>query len=129
MVLVGDGPETGVNHWDEVLNEGISEALGPILRKIHSERARLSGTHLEFATISPLEVGPGAVVHHNDERKGFTLGNQVVENDACLALLGPAVLALAAAVLEVEYRIAPVKLAVVARRGIDIAVAHCLVVL
>ena len=62
---------------------------------------------------------PRAVVHHDDERPGFALGNQVVHDQVRLALGRPAGLILAAAVLEIQHGIAGRRVLLVVGRRVD----------
>ena len=72
-------------------------------------------------------IGVGAVLgavrdaaaHDDDHRLGLALGNEVVEDDVGEALIDPAGLILAAAVLEVEDGEALVAVHLVLRRSID----------
>ena len=67
---------------------------------------------------------PAAVVHHDDERPGFARGNQVVHDQVGLALIRPAGFVLSAAVLEIQHRIAGLRVVVVARRRVDETAPH-----
>jgi hypothetical protein len=60
-----------------------------------------------------------AVRHHDDHRLRSSAGDQVVEDEIGMALLDPASLIFAAAVLQIEHRVAHLGLRVVARRQIE----------
>ena len=63
----------------------------------------------------------------DDEREGLALGDQVVHDLGGMALLRPAVLVLAAAMLQVQHRIALGGILVILGRGVDEDVTHRLV--
>ena len=76
MLGIGQGPVPAVHHGDGLFQQDLREI------------ARLS------------------VVHHDEHRFALALGEEVVQDDVRLALEGPAGLVLAAAVLQVQHRIA-----------------------
>ena len=76
VLRVGEGPVAAVHHRDGLFQEDLREI------------ARLP------------------VVHHDEHRLALALGEEVVQDDVRLALEGPAGLVLAAAVLQVQHRIA-----------------------
>ncbi len=69
-------------------------------------------------------AGDVAVGHHNDERLGFALGDQVVHDEAGVSLVAPAGFIFAAAVLQVEHGIAPGRILFIVRRRVDEAAEH-----
>ncbi len=62
---------------------------------------------------------PRAVVHDDDEGFGLAFGDQIVHDQIGLALIGPARLIFAAAVLEVQHGIAGRGVLVIGRRRVD----------
>src|SRR5579864_7345592 len=62
---------------------------------------------------------PAPVVHHDDERLALTFGDQVVHDQAGMALVSPAGFILAGPMLEVENGITPRRVLLVIGRGID----------
>ena len=65
-----------------------------------------------------------AVFHHDDEGLGFALGDQVVHDQAGVALAAPAGFIFAPAVLQIEHRIALARVLVVAGRRVNEDVAR-----
>src|SRR5204863_9918417 len=65
-----------------------------------------------------------AVIHHDDERLGLALGNQVVHDQRRAALVAPARLVLAGPVLEIQHRVTGARVLVVVGRRVDVAAAR-----
>ena len=124
----------GLDHRDEILLQDALEGTGEVhagegvaaLRTLalgRSLRARCTGGRT-LRTRVVGAVGVGTIIHHDDERDGLAGGDEVVHDDAGTALLRPAVLIFAAAVLQVEHRVFLVRILFVLGRGVDVAVAH-----
>ena len=67
-----------------------------------------------------------AVVHDHDERYGLALGDEVVKDLSGVALGRPALLVLGVSVLKIQDRVFLVRILLILRGEIDIAVAHAL---
>ena len=120
VLAVRDGAIGRVDHRDEVLDHHILE------RAEHpaevGARGRLAGCGRSgWAGKRGRVAGPTrvALLHDDDHGPGLPLGEQVVEDEADPPLVRPAALVLAAAVLQVQHRVARVALGVVAGRGVD----------
>ena len=64
-------------------------------------------------------AGDVAIGHHDDEGLGFALGDQVVHDQAGVPLAAPAGFILAAAVLQIQHRIALGRVLVIIRRRVN----------
>ena len=74
---------------------------------------------VEFAQRPETDLVGHAVGHHHQERPGGAGGDQVIQNQARMALDAPPILVLAEAVLQVQDWITLVGFFVIARRGVD----------
>src|SRR5207302_10612881 len=66
-----------------------------------------------------------AVLHHDDEGLRFTLGDQVIHDQAGESLPAPAGFIFARAVLQIEHRVTLARVLVVIRRRVNETVAVC----
>src|SRR4029079_2982273 len=71
------------------------------------------------AAASATTTNVSTVVHHDDERLGFTGGEAGVQDQTRVSLAAPAGLVLAGAVLEVQHRVADVGILVVVGWRVD----------
>ena len=121
VVAVRDRAVGRVDERDEGLRHVVLERLGHVLHGLpHLRRAeRLSGqVGRDLAGAPRVAVG-----HHDDHRLAASRRDQVVEDEVRASLADPAGLVLAAAVLQVEHRVARLRLLVVVRREVDERVA------
>ena len=86
-------------------------------------RGACAWSRLHRRAAPPTAADVAAVIHHDDEGLGFALGDQVVHDQARVALAAPAGFIFARAVLQVEHRIALARILVVIGRRVDEAVA------
>ena len=138
MGAVRDGPESGVYHGNGLIYEDVAECACKVKASHHASGRTAS---LRTATLALRSCGAlslrcacrsscrtrrvhGAVLHDDEERNGLARGNEVVHYLRGLALLGPAVLVLAASVLEIEDRIPLGGVLVVLGGNIYECVAH-----
>ena len=108
MVTVGDGAVLGVDHRDEFLRSQL-----------------VYGVEVEHSARAAGHTGSGdeglSPVSHDQHRNGFLSRDQVVQDVVHLSLDGPASLIFAAAVVDIEHRIALVGLLLIFSRNVNVA--------
>ena len=110
MRLVGERAEVGVDVGDQIVDENLLEraeveaaASAASARNRRAVR-RATACRSCVRPSRPAEMLP-PLFHHDDEWLGFSLGDQVVHDQAGVALAAPAGFIFAGAVLQVEHRI------------------------
>src|SRR5580765_7854036 len=116
MRLIGERAEVSVDIGNQVLNNDLLEGA-------EIERAS-PWTRTRGSRVGGTRTTDAAIFHHDDERLCFSLRDQVVHDEASVALAAPAGFVLAAAVLEVEYRVTFAGVLVVVRRRVNVDMAR-----
>src|SRR5687768_16972357 len=117
MVAVRMGAEGRVDGGDEVGEEDVGEGVGGGAGATPGGGRRGGGRR---CVAGARRV---AAVHDDDHGLGLLLGEEVVEDEVHAALVGPAALVFAGAVLKVEDGVARVGIGIVIRRRIDAGAA------
>ena len=136
--LVGNGAVVGIDIRNQVVNENPFESAEVESASTRATRAtrwrtcrctawsthwrRTSGRRARSACGRSRRASDiTAIFHHDDERFGFALGEQVVHNQAGMALAAPTRLVFACAVLQIEHGEAFFGFAIVLRRRVNVS--------
>src|ERR1041384_3320694 len=101
MRLIGERAEVRIDVGNQIFDHSL-------LKGAEVERAS-SGTRTGRSRIGRARSADATVLHHDDERLAFSLGDQVVHDEAGVALMRPARFILAATMLEIKHRITPAR--------------------
>ena len=105
MGLIGEGAVVGINEGDQVIDEDPLESV-----KLKLRAAAPAGAPPRPPGAPPVRDRRHrpdvAVCHHDDEGPGFAIGNQVVHDQVGMALIAPAGLIFAHAMLQIQRRVA-----------------------
>ncbi len=135
--LIGQGAIVCINVRNQLINEnlleraeieppGAARSRGTVHCGGFPGRSRSGGRGRgrSGATGSATASDGPAIVHHDNERLGLPLGDQVVQDQVGVTLVAPAGFVLPHAVLQIENRIAFGRVLVIIRRSINEAPAH-----
>src|SRR6185503_14974112 len=98
MRLIGEGAEIGLDERNRVVDERLLKRA-----EVKGASARAGARRSRVGWAGTTDA---AVLHHDDERLAFSLGDQVVHNQTGVALAAPTCFIFAATMLEVEHRVA-----------------------
>ena len=120
MVAVGDRAIGGVDHRNQVADHHLFKRaeLPAEIEAQDSAPARPCAADLTAQPARQADVRI-TLFHDNQHRLRLSRGQEIVEDEADPSLVRPAGLVLAAAMLQVEHRVARVAIGVVARRRVN----------